>query len=195
MTMDDRAIDALYPAAIRDAGEQLWTKVAVARRVAEQFVEHRAFRVLDVGAGCGKFCIAAAAAHPELQIVGCERDPRLVELAAQCATGMAVSNVRFVTGDATRMPWTDFDGIYMFRPFDDDVEAIHRIERLLDDARLGMVVVTYNRFGGRVPAGWELVCEERIDWTWLRTWIKRRPQTMADGYSLEHPTGVVRVEI
>jgi SAM-dependent methyltransferase len=192
--MDDRAIDALYPAAIRDAGEQLWTKVAVARRAAEQFVEHRAFRVLDVGAGCGKFCIAAAEVHPELQIVGCERDPSLVEIATRAATAMAADNVRFVSGDATRMSWTDFDGIYIFRPFDEDVEAIHRIERSLEDARLGMVVVTFNRFGGRIPAGWELVHAERIDWTWLRTWIKRSEQTIADGYSLEHPTGVVRVE-
>ncbi|MGZ3449451.1 MAG: methyltransferase domain-containing protein [Polyangiales bacterium] len=192
--MDDRSLDALYPAAIREAAERSWTKVPVARRAAEAFVEQGATRVLDVGAGCGKFCIAAAMSCRSLELVGWERDPHLVEIATSVAATLGVPNARFVAGDASRVSWGEFEGIYLFRPFDDEeLEEIQRIERSLEEARLGMVVVTFNRFGGRVPIGWELAREERVDWTWLRTWVKRRPAKIAEGYHLEQPTGAVRV--
>src|SRR5205085_12530044 len=116
--------------------------------------------VLDVGAGCGKFAIGAA--RSELEIVGYERDPQLVELATRVAREVH-ANARFFVGDATRVAWDEFDCVYMFRPLDDDdVDGVTRLEASLDDARIGMVLVTFNRFGGRVPGRFDLISEERV---------------------------------
>jgi len=56
-------------------------------------------RVLDIASGTGTWTIAAAQAHPEVQFVGIERNPHLVEQARTQARSHHLENVSFTVMD------------------------------------------------------------------------------------------------
>lgn len=190
---EDR-FDGLLPFDLRGAQSfRHWTPLAVARLTVRTFEQHGVARVLDVGSGAGKFCIAAGACARSVQLTGVERRPRLVDVARRLAKRCGLSNVRFVLGDAFATPWSDFDGLYVFNPFgeslfapedrlDDAYESSERgyladvvqAERALRSVRRGTVLVTYRGLGGGIPRSFDLERTERVDTTWLRVWIKRR---------------------
>jgi SAM-dependent methyltransferase len=189
----DATFDALYPAPIESRSAQFWTPVAVAVRAAELFVSHGVRRVLDVGSGAGKFCLTAACVRPDVDFTGIEQRPHLVEAARLLGMQLGLENARFIAGDATSLSWGAFDGLYFYNPFaenlccesdhlDETVELSHRrymadIQRVitaLASATVGTCLVTYNSFGGPIPASFELAHEERAGTDWLRVWVKRR---------------------
>src|SRR4051794_37888374 len=60
--VSDRVFDAVYPSWARQKSSLHWTPVHIAVRAATLLAERRGARLLDIGAGVGKFCIVAAAA-------------------------------------------------------------------------------------------------------------------------------------
>ena len=77
----DLVFDQIYPPYIQAISRRFWTPVSVASRAAELFRHAGARRILDVGAGVGKFVLVAAAAAPEVLFVGVEHREHLVEIA------------------------------------------------------------------------------------------------------------------
>ncbi|MGK4005755.1 methyltransferase domain-containing protein [Sorangium sp. So ce1036] len=210
--VDDGTFDALYAAPIRDRSQQYWTTTAVARQAASLFARHDARRVLDVGSGPGKFCLVAACTRPDIEFTGVEHRAHLVEAARAAARRLDLDNVRFFRADATDAPWSGFDGFYLYNPFaenlystddhlDDTVELsrrrfmddVGRVIRCLADAATGTCVVTYNGFGGPIPATFELVHAERAGCDWLRLWVKRHETANPEDYYLEEDDGVTLV--
>src|SRR5665213_3075987 len=98
--LSDIAFGALLPPLTRAKSPYHWTPIGVARRVALRFAERGASRVLDVGCGPGKFCVAAALARPELDFYGIDRSVALIGTARELATRLRLSNVEFSVGDA-----------------------------------------------------------------------------------------------
>jgi SAM-dependent methyltransferase len=190
---DDAVFDAVYPARIRLLSERFWTPVAVARRAADLFRRAGARRVLDVGAGAGKFVLVAASAAPTLAFLGIEQRADLVKIARRARSRLRIQNARFRVADVTAVPWEGFDAFYLFNPLaenlfgkedwiDDRVELtqrrfgreVLRVEQALRRAPLGSVVVTYHGASARIPACYELAASERAGSDWLRLWTKRR---------------------
>jgi SAM-dependent methyltransferase len=190
---DDLTFDAVYPEAVRRVSARFWTPVDVARRAANLFAGVGARRVLDVGAGVGKFALVAAAVAPELQVLGVEQRPHLVEVARRARSRLNVANARFRVGDATTIPWNSFDGIYFFNPFEENLFAaderiddlvildesrfmrdVLRVDRELRRAPIGTAIVTYHGSGARLPACYELDRSEPAGSDHLRLWLKRR---------------------
>jgi len=209
----DLAFDRLLPPLVRAKSSQFWSPLCVARRAALRFVEHGARRVLDVGAGPGKFCIAAALARPTLELCGIEQRPDLVEASRKLSARLEVPNVEFRVGNAVSVPWNEFDGFYFFNPFAENMlpaeetydetvelstyrmgwELLQVIDRL-GSLRTGSVVVTYCGLGAPIPSSYDLASEEPIGSDCLRTWVKRRSYD-AGWYHLDHQasrTGEVR---
>ncbi len=192
--MGDAGFDALYPEPIRAASARFWTPLTVASRAARLLARHGARRVLDLGSGAGKFCLVAACLRPEMELVGVEQRPHLVEAATVAASRLGLSNVRFHAGDATTFSWSEIEGLYLYNPFGEnkcreDERLDHTVElsapRFLADvgrvvgalaaAPPGLTMVTYHGFGGPIPASWELVAAEPTHTDWLRVWEKQRP--------------------
>jgi SAM-dependent methyltransferase len=190
---EDAVFDAVYPAWIRRLSRHFWTPVAVARRAAELLECSGAHRVLDVGAGAGKFVLTAARAAPRLEWVGVEHRPHLVEAARRAHARLAVPNARFCTGDVTTTSWTEFDAFYFFNPLaenlfahedqiDDQAELtaarfihdVHCVEGRLREARLGTLIVSYHSATVRIPGSYELEASEPAGTDWLRLWRKHR---------------------
>jgi SAM-dependent methyltransferase len=189
----DGAFDWLLPPLARTKGRRYWSPLSVARRAALRFTEFGVRRVLDVGAGPGKFCIAAALARPDLALCGIEQRHALVKTAQELAAGLRLTNVEFRVGDALMVPWRGFDGLFFFNPFGENVFATEdtfdsgvelserRLAaellgtfRKLSSLRLGSVAVTYCGLGGPIPSSYDLVREEPVGSAALRTWVKRR---------------------
>jgi SAM-dependent methyltransferase len=191
--LHDGLFDVLYPDHVRAASSTFWTPIAVARCAVRRLEELGVRRVLDVGAGPGKFCIAAGAVARHVSFTGIEQRTELVELATALATRLRLPNVRFRVGNATDCDWAEFEALYFFNPFAenlfDDEEAfddrtersserymaeVDHVEQRLLEAPMGQVVLTYHGFGGRIPSCFELLREERCGTNWLRVWQKRR---------------------
>ena len=149
--------------------------------------------VLDVGAGVGKFCLAAALALPRASFVGAEWRPHLVSFARRIASEVRQSNAHFVAVDAFDLDWSHYDGFYLYNPFAEqlfdaelaldrtiDLDAINfvryvtAVRQRLAHARLGTRVVTYHGYGGPLPPGYELMCADAIGSDRVELWIKTR---------------------
>lgn len=214
----DAQLDALLPRPVRRVSSVYWTPVRVARRAAQIFDDLGVSRVLDVGSGPGKFCIVAGARAPRISFVGIEHRPHLVAAAQSLAASVGATNVTFVHGDATCLPWAGFDGFYVFNSFAENgfsfdnqfdqtvelsrvrrIDDVMRVERWLATRDVGTVLVTYHGLGGPIPGSYERVHVEAAGSAWLRAW-RKGPDGASDKYwledgvdvSLETIEGVVR---
>ncbi len=172
----DRAFDRFLPPELREASSHHWSPVAVAAAAARWIDEFGIRRVLDVGSGVGKFCVVAALSG-SAEYIGVEHRPRLVAVATRLARLFGVDDrARFQQGDLKTAAQYAPDAFYFYNPFGEnlygredhlDAEVEINPERfrrdvaatasLLAAARPGTWLITYNGFGGRVPAGYETV--------------------------------------
>lgn len=152
--------------------------------------------VLDVGAGAGKFCITAALAVPSARFIGVEQRPHLVRFATRLAREWAVSNVRFLHGDALELDWSNYDAFYFYNPFAEQlfepgleldrtidfnparfILSVMAVRKRLAGARIGTRVVTYHGYGAEPPSGYELASGRSVGSDRVELWIKTRANT------------------
>jgi predicted RNA methylase len=197
----DGAFDVVYPSWARRASARFWTPVRVALEAADLLKQAGAKTVLDVGSGVGKFVVVARLASG-LDMTGVEQRPRLVN-AARDAAGRYRAPATFICDRIEHIDPHVYDAFYFFNPFgenlvghderlDDDVTLSRRrfardvqlVERWLEEAAVGTSIVTYNGFGGRIPASYELVLARPTRRHRLRLWTKRSLRG-ADSYFIE----------
>lgn len=184
----DDAFDEVYPIAIRQASAVQWTPVRVAARVVELLELGEGERLLDVGAGVGKFCMVASA-RSGAEVHGVERRPELVAIAREAARRMGIAVQIAEMSFAPDMA-TSFDAAYFFNPFalplvlpgepayaadryDGHAAAdVTAAEDFFARARPGMRIATFCGFGGAVPPGYERRAREPWDGGWLELWRK-----------------------
>ncbi len=143
---------------------------------------------------------------------GIEQRPRLVRLGTRLARQLTRGNVRLWAGDVTTVPWHQYEGLYFFNPFGENVmhrseqfdhevtlsslrfgSDLLRVESLLDQAPVGTVIVTYFGLGGPIPFGYELVGDERAGRDRLRTWVQRKPRRRSGSAWIESLSSVLLV--
>ncbi|MBK9032985.1 MAG: methyltransferase domain-containing protein [Myxococcales bacterium] len=154
--------------------------------------------VLDVGAGAGKFCIAAAGAVPGASFVGVEFRRHLVRVATRLARRAGLQNVRFIHANALDLDWSRFDSFYLYNPFAEQLFAdrlvidrtidldpinfilyVTGVRQRLADAPVGTRVATYHGFGAPPPLGYELAHEQQAGTDRVELWIKTHTITLA----------------
>lgn len=193
MPDEDRSFDHDLPRRLQVKSALHFTPVAVARRAAHLLAPEAGMRVLDVGAGPGKFCVVAAQEVPSATFVGIEIRPHLVHTARKLADRLGVANAIFLEGDALAADWTAYDAFYFFNPFAEQLheqlfaidhslplvparfeDAVDEAGRRLAAARVGTRVVTYHSFGAAAPAAYDLVERIPLGTDQLELWIKTR---------------------
>jgi hypothetical protein len=184
----DRAFDDVYPFWVRRKARMHWSPVAIAIRASRLLAKKPGARLLDIGAGVGKFCIVASATIGA-RVRGVEHRAHLVEVAERAAARIGV-DATFKRGTLADCDPRDADGIYLFNPFAENVcslrDHIDETVELSEDrfvrdvamaedflrlAPLGTRVVTYCGFGGNMPPGYERILGERHGGM-LELWIK-----------------------
>jgi SAM-dependent methyltransferase len=185
----DEDWDVAYPPSYVEMSRVNWTPVSVARRAAELLSTRSSTRILDIGAGVGKFCVVAALTAPGT-FIGVERFGAMVDVARAIARKAGVSTAHFVHGRMEDFDWTSFDGFYLFNPFVERWcldfrtigptaaaaaecrQLISFTEQRLALARSGTRVVTYHGFGGEMPRCFRLKLKESIGTDFLECWEK-----------------------
>lgn len=198
----DAAFDLFLPEDLASLSGDQWTPLEVALVAARWLREAGVRRVVDIGSGPGKFCIAAALAS-RCELVGLEQNPRCVSVARSLARLFGVEDrVRIVHGTLGDGVLPDADGYYLYNPFaqhlfasSDALGAGHtpNYERYRHDVMVaqdvfrcappGTIVLTYNGFGGLMPASYEACRVERDLPCVLRMWRKCQPWD-GGGFSL-----------
>lgn len=189
--VEDGALDRLLSERPRERSAQHWSSVEVSTLAARLLRDAGATRVLDIGAGAGKFCAVASLVTGQ-RVFGVERRADLVREARQLA-GRLGADVELIEGGLAAVDPRQFDGFYAFNPFGEYVAAdedrydeafprtfagyIHdarTVERWLLDAKVGTALVTSNGLGGRIPACFELSHSVTLKKNVLRLWVKTR---------------------
>jgi len=186
----DLAFDSIYDKAIRDLSRQHWTPVRVAARAAWLLTQHGATRILDVGAGVGKFCLVGAQTTEAL-FVGVERRAHLVDIARGAAARLEIPRATFVHANIDTLSFEGFDGIYLYNPFYEQIgEYLDPIGPDLERSAVAfrhyvqttveklsglaspVVVVTFHGFGGTMPPAFKLLGDEPAGNDRLEVWGK-----------------------
>ena len=154
--------------------------MAVAKRAAEWLDDLGIRTVVDIGSGAGKFCVAGTL-FGKCRFIGLEQYSSLVASARALVDLFDLNDrVSFVAGALGAVPTPVGDAYCLFNPFGDywfgadhPMEAgagfrgngyaddLAAAEELLRRVPVGTCVMTYDGFGGRVPADYQLV---RVDW-------------------------------
>jgi SAM-dependent methyltransferase len=193
-TCPDDLFDRFLPEDLRRVSRYHWTPLAVAGRVADWLDDVGVRSVVDIGAGPGKLCVAAALAG-SCSYTGLEQRPRFVEAARRLARLFRVEDrARFIQGSLAADTIPEADAYYLYNPFgenlfgtherlDDEVELsperYHRDVALMEwvfaRARTGTYVIDYNGFGGLLPATYVKVRFDPSLPSELRMWRKLGP--------------------
>jgi SAM-dependent methyltransferase len=190
LRVDDSRFDRVFPDWARVLSNVHWTPVAVAVRAAELLVRSPGTRVLDVGAGVGKFCLVGSLVT-EGVFYGIEACSAFVHAARATAARLQMSGTRFLHGNMMALEWGRFDAFYLYNPFADNLEPVLEshdhplgVEPCLFDtyvrfaseqlhaARVGTRVATYHGFGGPMPPSYRLEFEGERELEWLELWTK-----------------------
>jgi SAM-dependent methyltransferase len=187
----DRVFDRFLPNEFRASSAQYWTPLAVAARAAEWLDQLDVQSVVDIGSGTGKFCVAAALLAGA-RFTGIEQRLRLVDASRQLAGAFDLNQrITFLHSTFGEAPVPKAEAYYMYNPFgenlfgledrlDDEVELggarylrdVAAVERLLAGADVGTFLLTYNGFGGALPADYREVRVDRELPNVLRMWRK-----------------------
>ncbi len=196
----DMDFDRFMARELLPVSNRYWSQLVVAERMSQWLDALGVESVVDIGSGPGKLCVAGALAG-ERRFVGIEQRKNLVHEARRLAELFGVSErARFVHAvfGETRVPQAD--AYYLYNPFgenlfsvddalDGEVELSNRrfvqdtraVEALLRDAPVGTHLITYNGFGGRVPASYKLIHSDRALPCLLRLWTKVTPVELGEG--------------
>jgi predicted RNA methylase len=203
----DEAFDEIYPDAVRRLSAAHWTPVRICARVIELLALPAGARLLDIGAGVGKFCIVAAALS-RARVRGVEREPEFAKAAREAARRLGVE-VEFIDGEFDTQRIEEVDAAYLFNPFTEAIPLpgiamtppangfaeraaadVAAAERFLRGARIGMRLVTYYGFGGTVPHDYRRLAKEWWEGGVLDLWEKREPESHADDASAHRDDGL-----
>jgi len=185
----DVDFDSVYSYPVQRLSEQHWTPVAVAFVAAKLLVRDKESRVLDVGSGAGKFCHVGATVTPA-RFYGIDQSNFLVEEAQSICQLKGITNAEFTLGNALDLDWRQFDAVYLFNPFFENIgpssrldraaeldskifmESVATVENKLREMPAGTRVVTYYGFGGKMPVGYKPYFKSPYRGDYLRAWVK-----------------------
>lgn len=187
----DSIFDLIYPDEVARRSCTHWTPVKVAILASKMLCDGVERRVLDVAAGCGKFCLVASLSSPG-QYVGVERRKHLSTVAVESGLRLKANSARFTHDDAFNLDWRSFDAFYFFNPFyelrepelrmdasldgkgdADFIDHVNETVKRLDLLRVHTRVVTYHGLGGSMPSSFELLKRLNAGSSFLNLWIKR----------------------
>lgn len=172
---------AAYPQEIVELSAINWTRVYIAVMAARMLSSHEETRVLDVGSGCGKFCIVSALTCPGI-FTGIEIREDLHDVAVKAAEELDAANARFRLGDMGELDWSLFDAFYFYNPFygslvkADEIEFLRQtmiVQEKLRERPRGTKVVTHHGFGADMPEEYDRKERHLVGTGILELWVKR----------------------
>jgi SAM-dependent methyltransferase len=184
---NDAEFDQIYPEHFQLLSRKHWTPLSVAFEAAEFLAQPNA-RVLDIGSGVGKYCLAAGYYCPETSFFGVEQRHELICWAEEAKGYTNLPNVNFVFGNITQINFKEFDHFYFYNSFyenidqenqiDDTIELSeslytyynHYLYNALNQKPLGTRLVTFHSLEQEIPPSYKLAHASKG--SLLKMWIK-----------------------
>lgn len=160
----------------------------ITRRVAQYLAPTDNARILDIGSGVGKFCLAAAHCMPSALFYGVEQRKDLVDHAETARIRLGLENVYFIHRNFTQLDFHQFDHFYFYNSFHENLIATDKIDdniaystelynyynrylyKKLEEMPSGTRLVTFHSLEEEIPPGYHLV-EAQVE-NLLKCWIK-----------------------
>ncbi|MGY0036481.1 methyltransferase domain-containing protein [Pedobacter sp. NJ-S-72] len=187
--LNDTVFDSFLPEKLRKISKIHWTPLAISKKAASFLAPVSGSKILDIGSGVGKFCIAAAHFFPDSEFHGIEQREDLHDIALQAQQRSGANNVQFINGNFTQLNLDIYDSIYFYNSFAENLIDVGRIDnsvdyspglytyysnylcRVLDNMPTGTRLVTYHGYEHEIPIAYEIV--EQDDQKPLKMWIRK----------------------
>lgn len=184
----DSEFDQLYPLAIQTLARRHWTPLGVARLAAGFLAADDNVRILDIGSGVGKFCLAAAYYKPRAFYYGIEQRKSLLFHAETAREILGFRNVSFIHGNFTQLDFRNYDHFYFYNSFYENLAGTDKIDdsidysgelynyynrylyKQLEKKPSGTKLVTFHSLGDEIPQSFHVVNAE-VD-NLLKFWVK-----------------------
>lgn len=186
---DESHFCQLYPIPIQQLDKKHWSPLIVVNRVVNILVNKPGVKILDVGSGTGKFCLAGAYYKPQAYFFGVEQRKDLVNHAERVKELLGLQNVYFVHRNFTQLDLKQYDHFYFYNSFFENLNGTDKIDneiaysnelynyysyylyKQLEVMPVGTRVATYCSLNDEIPPGYQLV-EEQLD-DLLKFWVKK----------------------
>ena len=180
MTLKERisrgneSFDQLYTQSIQEIAVFHFTLVEVALAAAAFLVDAPTSKVLDIGAGAGKFCLIGAATTNG-HFTGIELRTNLVNIAQDLSKEYRLNNTTFIKDNITNIDFKDYSAFYHFNAFYENIDPSGEIDQAIpldkklytsysqyvkDQLRLmpvGTKLATYFSYKDEVPTCYKVV--------------------------------------
>jgi SAM-dependent methyltransferase len=184
----DSEMDQLYPESVQLLATKHWTPLNITKLVVQFLVPHKAVKVLDIGSGVGKFCLAAAFYKPQASFYGVEQRKHLVDYADEAKKSTGLQNVHFLHQNLTKLNFNRFDHFYFYNSFYENLMNTDKIDdsvicapnlyiyynrylyKKMEGMPSGTRIATFHSISNKMPPGFDLV-ESHLDQL-LKFWIK-----------------------
>jgi SAM-dependent methyltransferase len=171
----DSVFDKLYPTDIQELAYRHWTPLEVAKKAADFLTQDGKVKILDIGSGVGKFCLAAAHYKPNALYYGVEQRKSLVEHADAVKEKLGLSNVTFMQGNFTKVDFKQYDHFYFYNSFYENLYGTQKIDnsfeyskelynyyniylvRQLEKMPEGTKLVTFHSQEDDMPRGYHII--------------------------------------
>lgn len=178
----------LYPLSIQQLDNKHWSPLMVVNRAVKFLVDKADVKILDIGSGTGKFCLAGAYYKPSISFFGVEQREDLVHQAERVRKLLGLQNVYFKHRNFTQLNLKQYDHFYFYNPFFENLDGTDKIDnkiaysnelynyyshylyKQLEDMPVGTRMATYCSLDDEIPPGYQLV-EAQLD-NLLKFWMK-----------------------
>lgn len=184
----DARFNQIYPPSIQVLAQRHWTPLVVARKAANFLAAEKNAKILDIGSGVGKFCLAAAHYKPKAFYYGIEQRKKLVNHAATAKELLRVENVSFMNGNFTQVDFRNYEHFYFYNSFYENIAGTVKIDNSIDyslelfnyynrylykqleQKPAGTRLASFHSLEDEIPQGYQIVGSEMNDL--LKFWIK-----------------------
>jgi len=184
----DTQFNQLYPSSIQLLAQRHWTPLLIARKAANFLAAENNVRILDIGSGVGKFCLAAAHYKPKALYYGIEQRKKLVTHAESAKETLRLENVSFLNGNFTQVDFRKYNHFYFYNTFYENISGTDKIDNSIDyslelynyynrylykqleQKPSGTRLASFHSLEDEMPDGYHIVGSEMNDL--LKFWIK-----------------------
>lgn len=185
----DEAFDENFSSRIQKLSKLHWSPLPVVEKAAAFLAPATGEKIIDIGSGAGKFCIAAAHFCPHAEFHGIEQRQTLYQTSLYLKTLSGLDNVHFMHGDFTELNLSSYTGIYFFNSFAENLQSFGRIDntiqhspalynyyatylyKILEHKPAGTRLATYHVSENEIPICYEL--SETLFKDNLKLWIRK----------------------
>ncbi len=116
----DTEFDNLFPIHIQNLSAVHWTPLNVAAVAARWLAPNAGAKVIDIGAGVGKFCIAGSI-YTKGIFTGIEQRKNFVTIGNKVVKQLGLQRVSLIHGNFTELDLGGYTGIYFFNSFHENL--------------------------------------------------------------------------